>query len=115
MSIIGNAVWPVVSHSSQPMVVSIENVAAPTVIGDGRGIRITFDKPITQLSASDYEHFSIAFEEPIYVPGGAMTEVTRTPDSIAYPYTVNETVDLTDGTFSGTQIVSGALCLAEAS
>jgi len=94
-----------------PTVVSIENVAEPTVIGDGRGIRITFNQPIT-ISASDYEHFSIAFEEPIYVPGGALTEVTRTPDSIVRPYTVNETVDLTDGTFSGTQIVSGALCLA---
>lgn len=80
---------------------------------DGAKIKITFDRPIVSGQTGQQNYFTVTVPEYTYVPGGTLQNVVKAVKS-TYAYGMQQTLDLSAGTFTDTAVTNGVLSLGVA-
>lgn len=81
----------------------------------GTEVAIRFTEPLTSVPADSAEKFIVTIAEPVYSPGGALSDSVKPVVSVSGYVGMNESIDLSTGTVNGTRIVNGKLGLEVAS
>ena len=68
---------------------------------NGNNIAVKFTEALTGDPVDNDEAFVVTFQEYTMVPEGTLIEQTRTPTGVKKFISVDESVDLSDGTYSG--------------
>ena len=80
---------------------------------DGAKIQITFDQPLTSDVSGNQSHFVVSVPEYDMVPGGTLSTASKTVKSTAEKVD-SGTINLSSGTLTDTELVSGKLSLGVA-
>ena len=81
---------------------------------DGAKIKITFDRPIVSGQTGQQSFFTVTVPEYTFVPGGTLQNVTKAVRSTYALAGVQQTLDLSTGTLTDTQVSNGVLRLGVA-
>lgn len=94
-----------------PLVDPPEIVSAINQNADGTAMILRFSEAITGDLSGNESKFSVTDQEYDYVPGGALSAKAKTVTGVKEFTTVDENIDLSQGTFSGISYSSGHISL----